>query len=59
VLVADPLVAEVAADLVDRLETADDQALEVELERDPQVEVVIEGVVVGQDIIGRIYERWS
>ena len=46
VLVRDALVAEVLADLVDLLETADDQALEVELGRDAQVEVGVELVRV-------------
>ena len=45
----EPLVAEVLADLVDPLEPPDDAALEVELGRDPQVEVAIEGVVVGDE----------
>jgi hypothetical protein len=49
VLVADALVAEVAADLVDRVEAADDEPLEVELEADAEVEVVVEGVVVGHE----------
>ena len=39
VLVGDALVAEVAAQLVDALEAADDQPLEVELGRDAEVEV--------------------
>ena len=47
VLVGDAFVAEVLADLVDPLEPADDQALEVELGRDPQVEPLVELVVVG------------
>ena len=42
VLVGDALVAEVLADLVDLLEPADDQALEVELGRDAQVEIGVE-----------------
>ena len=46
VLERDALVAEVLADLVDALETADDQALEVELGRDPKVERLVEFVVV-------------
>ena len=46
VLVRDALVAEVLAELVDPLEPADDQPLEVELGRDPQVEVAVELVVV-------------
>ena len=49
VLVGDPLVAEVLADLVDLLEPADDQPLEVELRRDPQVEIGVELVVVGHE----------
>ena len=47
VLGADAFVAEVAVDLVDAVEAADDQALEVQLRRDAQKEVHIEGVVVG------------
>ena len=47
VLVGDALVAEVLADLVDALEAADDQALEVELGRDAQVERLVELVVMG------------
>ena len=46
VLERDALVAEVLADLVDPLEPADDQALEVELRRDAQVVVGVERVVV-------------
>ena len=46
VLARQPLVAEVAADLVDALEAADDQPLEVELGRDAHVEIEIERVVV-------------
>ena len=42
VLVRDALVAEVLADLVHALEPADDEPLEVELGRDPQVEVGVE-----------------
>ncbi len=49
VLVADALVAEVLAELVDLLQPAHDAALEVELGRDPQVEVAVEGVVVGHE----------
>src|SRR5437773_1328670 len=39
-------IPEVAVDLVHALEAADDQPLEVELRRDPQIEVHVEGVVV-------------
>ena len=49
VLVRDALVAEVLADLVDALEPADDQPLQVELGRDPQVDVLVELVVVGDE----------
>ena len=45
----DALVAEVLADLVDALEAADDQALEVELGGDPQVERLVELVVVRRE----------
>ena len=41
------LVAEVLAELVDALEAADDQALEVQLGGDAQVQVAVERVVVG------------
>ena len=47
VLVRDPLVAEVLAELVDLVDPADDEPLQVELGGDPQVEVAVEGVVVG------------
>ena len=49
VLVRDALVAEVLAELVDAIDAADDQALQVELGGDPQVEVAVEGVVVGRE----------
>src|SRR5215218_6594010 len=49
VLVGDALVTEVLAELVDAVDAADDEALEVELGGDPQVEVAIEGVVVGRE----------
>ncbi len=49
VLERDPLVAEVLAELVDPVDPADDAALQVELGRDPQVEVAVEGVVVGDE----------
>ncbi len=42
VLEADALVAKDAADLVDLVEAADDQALEVQLRRDAQVEVAVQ-----------------
>ena len=54
VLVRDALVAEVLADLVDALEAADDEALEVELGRDAQVEVGVELVRVRDE---RVRER--
>ena len=44
---ADAFVAEVAVDLVDAIEAADDEALEVELGGDAEREVEIESVVVG------------
>ena len=49
----DPLVAEVAVDLVDALDAADDQPLQVELGRDPQEEVDVERVVVRHERPGR------
>ena len=45
-LVRHALVAEVLAELVDALEAADDEPLEVQLGGDPQVEVAVELVVV-------------
>ena len=42
----DALVPEVAVDLVHALEPADEQALEVQLGRDPEVKVHVKGVVV-------------
>ena len=45
VLERDALVAEVLAELVDALEPAHDQSLEVELGRDAQVEVGVELVL--------------
>ena len=47
------LVAEGAAQLKDALVPAHQQALEVELGRDAQVEVMVEGVVVGDERLGR------
>jgi hypothetical protein len=49
VLEADALVAEVPADLVDALEAADDQPLEVELDGDAEVERAVELVVMGRE----------
>jgi hypothetical protein len=49
----DALVAEVAVDLVDLLQAADHQALEVQLGRHAQVEIQIERVVVGDERPGR------
>ena len=49
VAAVDPLVAEVPADLVDALEAADQQALQVQLQRDPQVQVDVQHVVVGDE----------
>ena len=46
VLPPDALVAEVPPDLVDALESAHEQALQVQLERDPQVQVHVEVSVV-------------
>jgi len=44
---ADALVTEIAIDLEDALHAADYQALEVELGRDAQIHVDVEGVVMG------------
>ena len=54
VLVRDALVAEVLADLVHALEPSDDQALQVELGRDAQVEVCVQLVRVRHE---RVRER--
>ena len=45
-LLADAFVAIDAAELVDPLDAADHQPLEVQLQRDPQVEVDVERVVM-------------
>jgi hypothetical protein len=47
VLLGDPLVAEVLAQLVHALDPAHHAALQIELRGDPQVEVAVERVVVG------------
>src|SRR5690606_40413165 len=47
------LVAEVAVDLEDLLEAADDQALEVQLRGDAQVHGQVQRVVVGLERLGR------
>src|ERR671918_320539 len=52
VLVGDALVAEVLADLVDLLEPPDDQALEVELRGDAEVEVGVELVRARHERLG-------
>jgi hypothetical protein len=52
VLVRDALVAEVLADLVDPLEPADDEPLEVELVGDPEVEIRVELVRVRDEGVG-------
>ena len=52
VLVRDALVAEVLRELVHLLEPADDQPLEVELVRDPEVEVGVELVRVRDERLG-------
>src|SRR3954451_22416265 len=49
VLERQPLVAEVLADLVHALQAADDQPLEVELDRDAEVEVALQRVVVRRE----------
>src|SRR6266545_4120375 len=43
----DPLVSEIASDLVDALHAPDEQALEVQLERDPKLELDAERLVEG------------
>ena len=49
----DALVAEHPPDLEHPLQPADDEPLEVQLQRDPQVEVDVQGVVVGDERAGR------
>ena len=53
VLPVDAFVAEVPADLVDALQAAHQQPLEVQLQRDPQLEVGIERVVMGRERLGQ------
>ncbi len=48
----DPLVAEDPADLKDTLEAPDHEALQIELGRDPQREVGVQRVVVGEEGLG-------
>ena len=60
VLRRDPFVAEVAVDLVDPLEAADHQPLQVQLGRDAQVEVDVERVVVRHERAApRAARRWA
>ena len=47
VLGRDAFVAEVSVDLVDAIEAADEQPLQIELGGDPQVEIHVERIVVG------------
>ena len=49
VLGADAFVAEVAVDLVDAIESADYEALQVKLWRDAQEEIHVERVVMGAE----------
>ena len=49
VLSGDALVAEVAIDLIDALEPADHQTLEIKLGRDAKVEIHVERVVVSNE----------
>ena len=55
----DALVAEHPADLEDALEAADDEPLQVQLGRDPQVKVGVERVVVGDERPRRAPRRRS
>jgi hypothetical protein len=48
VFVRDALVAKVPPDLIDALIHTYKQALEVELKRDPQIEVLLKLVVIGR-----------
>ena len=45
--VADAFVAEVAADLVDRVNATDQQTLQIQLETDAQIQVLMQLIVVG------------
>src|SRR5439155_6124770 len=59
----DAFVPEVAADLVDALEASDQEALQVELQRDPQEEVRVQDVVVrderpGHRAAGHRLQHW-
>ncbi len=45
----DPFVPEIAVDLIDLFQAADDQALEVELRGDPEKEVHVQGVMMGDE----------
>ena len=45
----DALIAKVAIDLIDAIQTADRQPLQVEFRRNAQVEIEIERVVVGSE----------
>jgi hypothetical protein len=46
VTAVDSLVAKVLADLIDTFEATDQQSLQIELVRDAQIELLVEGVVV-------------
>ena len=52
VLEGDALVAEIAPDLVDPIQPAHQQAFEVKLKRNAQVEILVELVVVGDEGLG-------
>src|SRR5437868_5171872 len=45
----DALIAKITIDLIDAVEASDQQALQIQLRGDPQVEVEIESVVVGDE----------
>ena len=53
VLEGDAFVPEVPPNLVDAFDPADEQALEVELKRDAQVEILMELVMMGHEGPGR------
>ena len=53
VLERDTLVTEIAANLVDSLQVADQQTLQIEFKRNPQVQVLLELVVVSDERPGR------
>ncbi|MBA7695965.1 hypothetical protein ES703_104607 [subsurface metagenome] len=52
VLGGDAFIAEGASQFIDPVQTTDNQSLEVKLQGDTQVEVLVKGVVVGDEGLG-------